>query len=90
MERTTSKRCATQRSIKARRVVQPSRAFLFDTIMLMELVPNTDNVVYIDEYPELAKRVWLRRLAQQRLSQVAVGNTTILPFERPEPPDGAA
>lgn len=63
---------------------------MFDTIMLMELVPNTDNVVYIDEYPELAKRVWLRRLAQQRLSQVAVGNTTILPFERPEPPDGAA
>lgn len=58
--------------------------------MLMELVPNTDNVHYIDEYPELAKKVWLRRLAEQRLSSLAVGMTTILPFERPEPPDGAA
>lgn len=58
--------------------------------MLMELVPNTENVHFIDEYPELRKRVWLRRLAQQRLSQAAVGMTVILPFERPEPPDDAA
>lgn len=32
----------------------------------MEIVSNTDNVVYIDEYPELKKRVWLRRLQQSR------------------------
>jgi hypothetical protein len=30
----------------------------------MELAVDNTNVVYIDEYPELKKRVWLRRLAQ--------------------------
>lgn len=54
----------------------------------MEIEPDTDNVVYLDEYPELAKKVWLRRLAQQRLSATAVEATTILYL--PEPPDGAA
>jgi len=39
----------------------------------MELVPNTNNVSYIDEYPELKKRVWLRRLdAQRRIGQLAL------------------
>lgn len=53
----------------------------------MELVPDTTNVHYIDEYPELAKRVWLRRLAQQRqLGKEVTGKL----IELPEPPDGAA
>lgn len=39
----------------------------------MELVPNIENVVYIDEYPELKKRVWLRRLdAERGLGQLAL------------------
>lgn len=56
----------------------------------MENEPNTENVVYMDEYPELKKRVWLRRLAQQR----AIGNVAmfdsyrdkilIFPVERTE------
>lgn len=53
----------------------------------MELVPETENVLYIDEYPELKKRVWLRRLAQARLlGSEATCNLIVLP----EPPDGAA
>jgi hypothetical protein len=53
----------------------------------MENEPDTENVVYIDEYPELAKRVWLRRLAQQRL----VGTKAVCEvFVLPTPPDGAA
>lgn len=56
-------------------------------LMLMENEPDTTNVHYIDEYPELAKRVWLRRLAQQRaLGKEAVCQLIVLP----EPPDGAA
>lgn len=54
---------------------------------MMELVPNTDNVVYIDEYPELAKRVWLRRLAQERAGKLVAGDLIIFPT--PEFPDGA-
>lgn len=45
-----------------------------------------DNVCFMDEYPELTKKVWLRRLAKQRLSQVAVSQI----IEFPKPPDGAA
>lgn len=56
----------------------------------MEKEPDDENVFYMDEYPEAQKRVWLRRLAQQRVSQVVVAMTSIIPFERPEPPDGAA
>lgn len=53
----------------------------------MEKDPDTTNVHYIDEYPELAKRVWLRRLNQERhLGREAVGKI----IELPEPPDGAA
>ena len=53
----------------------------------MEAEPDTTNVVYIDEYPELKKRVWLRRLNQERqLGREAVGKILVLP----EPPDGAA
>ena len=56
----------------------------------MEAEPDIENVVYMDEYPELKKRVWLRRLVQERLGGSVVAMTTIVPFERPEPPDGAA
>ena len=56
--------------------------------MLMEKEPDTTNVHYIDEYPELTKRVWLRRLAAERLAPRAVEATTIIYL--PEPPDGAA
>lgn len=53
----------------------------------MEKEPDTTNVHYIDEYPELKKRVWLRRLNQERqLGKEAVGKIIVLP----EPPDGAA
>lgn len=57
----------------------------------METEPDTDNVLYMDEYPEIAKRVWLRRLAKERMGGQAVGMTTIIKLERPDdPPDGAA
>lgn len=63
----------------------------------MEQEPDTDNVVYLDEYPELKKRVWLRNLHEQRrkmgqlvLFESDMGNTTLTLFEVPEPPDGAA
>lgn len=33
----------------------------------MEDLPlNIENLLFIDEYPDLAKRVWLRRLARDR------------------------
>lgn len=54
----------------------------------MENEPDMTNLVFIDEYPELQKRVWLRRLAQQRLAKTAVSETTVIYL--PEPPDGAA
>lgn len=34
--------------------------------MESEQKPNTDNVCFMDEYPELAKKCWLRRLDTQR------------------------
>lgn len=49
--------------------------------------PDTENVVYIDEYPELQKRVWLRRLAQERAGKLAVTGLIIFPDRTP---DGAA
>lgn len=53
----------------------------------MENEPDTTNVVYIDEYPELKKRVWMRRLAQERAVGIkALENLIIFPT----PPDGAA
>ena len=55
--------------------------------------PDTANVVYIDEYPELKKRVWLRRLNEQRrLGQVALTEpslTQIIPLPTDYEPDGA-
>lgn len=39
-----------------------------------------DNVVNIDEYPELRKRVWLRRLnAQRQIGSAATHVTIFLP-----------
>ena len=53
----------------------------------MENEPDSQNVHYIDEYTELAKRVWLRRLAQERAVGIkALENVIIFPT----PPDGAA
>ena len=50
---------------------------------------DTTNVHYIDEYPELAKRVWLRRLhAQRQVGEVASSLCLILSL--PEPPDTAS
>lgn len=47
----------------------------------MELAPEPDttNVVYIDEYPELQKKVWLRRLALERAGKLAVTDLIIFP-----------
>ena len=56
---------------------------------MTEREPDTENVYYLDEYPELAKRVWLRRLARQRVAQLMVAETVILPFPDNDP-DGAA
>jgi len=60
----------------------------------MELVPNIENVVFIDEYPELQKRVWLRRLdAQRRVGQLALfreDEAQLLLFPEQDTPDGAA
>jgi hypothetical protein len=54
----------------------------------MELAVDNTNVVYIDEYPELKKRVWLRRLAQERAGELAT--TGLIIFPEQSTPDGAA
>lgn len=54
----------------------------------MESEPNTENVHYIDEYPELRKRVWLRRLAAERSGKLASTNLIIFP-ERSEGDGGS-
>lgn len=55
--------------------------------------PDTENVVYIDEYPELKKRVWLRRLNEQRrlggVAMVGEGLTLVIPLPTDYEPDGA-
>jgi len=54
----------------------------------MEIEPDNSNVVYIDEFPELQKKVWLRRLNEQRRR---IGETVLCQiFVLPKPPDGAA
>lgn len=48
--------------------------------------PDYENVHFIDEYPELAKKVWLRRLARQR----ALGVTAlprVIRFEKKKSTD---
>lgn len=56
----------------------------------MEIKPDTENVVYIDEYPELAEKLRLQRLARPAVNAALHQMTQIVKFERPEPPDGAA
>lgn len=48
----------------------------------MDLVPDIENVVYIDEYPHLHKKVWLRRLAQERAGKLIQLNDIIIFPER--------
>lgn len=59
----------------------------------MEQEPDYDNVVFIDEYPELAKRAWLKRLdTDRRIGQLALfpkDTAQLLLFPDPELPDGA-
>lgn len=62
--------------------------------------PDDENVSYMDEYPELQKKVWLRRLAQSRqLGETAITpmtrvfqfpKVTEIPRRNPDDPDGAA
>ena len=52
--------------------------------------PDTENVVYIDEYPELAKRVWLRRLDAQRKLGTAVLKPSLLVLPTEYTPDDAS
>ncbi len=54
----------------------------------MELVPDITNVVYIDEYPELKKRVFLRRLAAERAGKLVLLPDLII-FPEKEFNDGA-
>lgn len=57
----------------------------------MENEPDTENVVYLDEYPELKKRVWLRRLAvQSQIGKPAMHEIIYLPDFPKGDPDGAA
>lgn len=61
----------------------------------MEQEPDYTNVVFIDEYPELAKRSWLKRLDRDRgIGQLALftrdpGQLLLFP-ETDETPDPAA
>lgn len=50
---------------------------------MVEGAPDTTNVHYIDEYPELAKKVWLRRLAASRLGGNALGLCRIVVLPLP-------
>lgn len=63
----------------------------------MENEPDTENVRFIDEYPELAERVRLRRLGSPAIRAIDFRYlSTITHFDgnpfytKPEPPDGAA
>lgn len=56
----------------------------------MEREPDTENVAYIDEYPELVERLRLQRLARPAVRQALHQMHSLVIFERPEPPDGAA
>lgn len=58
----------------------------------MENEPDTENVLFIDEYPELKKRVWLRRLnAHRQMGQRAIVHEIIYLPDMPQgDPDGAA
>lgn len=55
----------------------------------MEQEPDTENVVYLDEYPELQKKVWLRRLHAERHSGV-IALPRVIEFPKSPDPDDAA
>lgn len=55
-----------------------------------EPAPDVENVVYMDEYPELAERLRLQRLARPAVKQALHQMYSLVPFERPEPPDQPA
>lgn len=56
----------------------------------MEQEPNTENVVYMDEYPHLEEKLRLKRMGQLVLFESDMGSTVLTLFELPEPPDGSA
>lgn len=60
----------------------------------MEREPDYTNVVFIDEYPELAKRSWLKRLDRdRRIGQLALfpkDPGQLLLFPEQDDPDPAA
>lgn len=47
---------------------------------MLEAVPDTNNVSYIDEYPELKARV-MRRRGQQALFSADLGQLVLFPVE---------
>lgn len=56
----------------------------------MEGDPSDENVSYMDEYPELKKRVWLRRLnVQRQMGEVATTQIFYLPVQEEEPDDAS-
>lgn len=67
-------------------------AFCYSKSMEREQIPepDTDNVHFIDEYPELEERLRLQRLARPALRQALHDMRNIIIFERPDTPDGAA
>lgn len=56
---------------------------------MKEQEPDTENVVYMDEYPELRKRVWLRRLNAARQATV-IALPRVIQFPQIEQPDEPA
>lgn len=58
--------------------------------VLMEKQPDTENVVYIDEYPHLEERLRLQRLARPAVRAALRDMHQLLVFERHSDPDGVA
>lgn len=60
---------------------------------MSERDPNTDNVHFMDEYPDISKKLWLRRLnAQRHLGVISIAGdpADVIEFPNPEPPDEPA
>lgn len=58
--------------------------------MALEQEPNTENIVYIDEYPHLEEKLRLQRLSRPALRAVLHDMTRVLIFEKPDIPDEPA
>ena len=56
----------------------------------MEGAPDTENVVFIDEYPHLEEKLRLQRLSRPALRATLKDMQNLLVFERTPDPDGAA